>query len=128
MAYKVKHAKNAGLGKAATEGKGWGDGKKAHAYHEGRRKHITQRMSTSEFTTFRPRINEEPYYWIIRDWGSQDVPDLQQRKGYKPTGIAFSAVLNSLLQSIATSVQNTTEIDEDGNISIELNLGRINIR
>lgn len=126
--YHLKHEDNEGKGKRATTGKGWGDGQKAAAFHQSRRKHITERMSTSEFTTFRPRVDNEGDYWIIRDWGAEDVRQLQIDAGYKPTGISLSALFNCLLKGLATSVQNTTQIDTDGNISIELNLGRINIK
>lgn len=126
MAYKHKFPENIGLGKHASVGKGIGP--KVQAYSERRRKHISEKMSSSEYSTFRPRVSLEPQYWIVRDWGSIEVPHLQSKAGYKATGLAFSALLNSLLPVLAAAVQNTTQIDADGNISIELNAGRINIR
>jgi len=124
--YKLKHEENRGKGKHGGEGKGWSV--KAAAHHATRLKHISQRMSTSEYSTFRPRRHLEIHYWVIRDWGAEDVPALQQQAGYKDSGVAFSALFNSLLEGLAESVKNTTQIDADGNISIEVNLGRIIIK
>lgn len=110
-----------------AKGQGWGNGKRATKFHESRRIHISKRMATSEYTSFRPRVTNEAFYWIVRDWGSVDVPHLKQTAGYKPIAIPLSALFNSLLEGLARAVQNTTEIDAEGNISIELNLGRITI-
>lgn len=111
---------------ARNKGQGWGDGIKARAFHESRRKHISQRMATSEYTSFRPRLDNEGNYWIIRDWGSEDVPDLQIKAGFQGKGVSLSALFNSLLEGLSKSVQQTTQIDpETGEISIEVNLGRI---
>lgn len=111
-----------------AKGQGWGNGKQASQFHEGRRLHISKRMSTSEYTSFRPRVENEAFYWIIRDWGAQCIPNLKAEHGYKPVPIPLSALFNSMLEQIAIAVQNTTEIDADGNISVEFNLGRIQIR
>lgn len=108
-----------------AKGQGWGNGKGALKYHESRRIHISKRMATSEFTSFRPRVSNEAFYWIIRDWGSVEVPHLRQTNGHGDRSIPLSALFNSLLQGLAIAVQNTTEIDAEGNISIEVNLGRI---
>lgn len=129
MSYRIKHEANEGKGKHASAGKGWGDGQKAHAFHESQRKHISERMATSEYTSFRPRIDNEGVYWIIRDWGSEDVPDAQRKAGFEGKGVSLSALFNSLLASLAKSVQDTTQIDpETGEISIEMNFGRIVIK
>jgi len=124
--YILKHEENEGYGKAARIGKGWG--MKTIANNKQRTKHISQRMSASEFTTFRPRVDNEGAYWVIRDWGTEDIPHLQSTNGFKPTGMSLSALFNCLLHGLSAAVQNTTQIDADGNISIEVNLGRINIR
>lgn len=69
-----------------------------------------------QYTGFRPRNAQEPNYYAIRRWC--DHPDVRSN---------FSSVLNSLLPHLKMAMENTTEIDEFGNVTIELNLGRIKI-
>lgn len=94
-------------------GKGWGDGSVVHAYNEGRK---TNPENT--YTGFRPRVGEiEGAYFVIRSWCN----DKRIRR-------SFSAIFNSLMIGIKIACENTTEIDEHGNVTIELNLGRITIK
>lgn len=92
-------------------GKGWGDGSMVQAFNENR---MTNPANT--YTGFRPRVENEGCYYVIRNW----CKDPRVRK-------SFSSLINSLLPYISVAVQHTTERDEDGRITIELNLGRIEI-
>lgn len=93
-------------------GKGWGDGQAVRAANKRR----TRPNPLNTYTGFRPRIGEnEGAFFVIRDKWCDD-PRIN-----KP----FSALFNSLLIGIKTACEQTTEIDEHGNVSIELNLGRI---
>lgn len=118
---KVKHEENRGKNKHAAKGKGWGDGQAAQAFHRSRKLPIIQRMSTSEFTTFRPRVANEPYYWCIRRWGDETIPNALHKVGFPAKPVPLSALLNSILEKLKIAVENTTEIDpETGVISIML--------
>lgn len=98
--------------KIKYHGQGWGDGNAVRAANRKR----TQRNPLNTYTGFRPRIGEcEAAFFVIRDTWCDD------QRINKP----FSAVINSLLIGIKTAMEQTTEIDENGNVSIELNLGRI---
>lgn len=92
-------------------GKGWGDGAKVAAWNK-------RRMTNPEntYTAFRPRVENEGLYFVIRNWAA----DPRVNK-------SFSAIINSLLEGLKTACENTTEKDEHGRISIEVNLGRIYI-
>lgn len=93
-------------------GKGWGDGKAVRAFNAGRK---TNPANT--YTGFRPRVGEiEGAYFVIRGW----CEDPRINK-------SFSAIFNSLMIPIKIACENTTEIDENGQVSIELNIGRIPI-
>lgn len=94
-------------------GKGWGDGSLVQAYNKRR-----TRNPENTYTGFRPRTGEvEGAYYVIRNWCND--PRVNR---------SFSAIFNSLMIGIKTACEHTTEKDADGNVSIELNLGRIIIR
>lgn len=105
-------------GRHARLGKCWGDGNAVRAYSARRRKPISEKKVISEFISLRPRVDNEAEFFVIRKWC--DDPQVN-----KP----FSALLNSLLAGLAYSVENTTQVDpETGEVSIEVNLGRIIIK
>lgn len=69
-----------------------------------------------QYTGFRPRNSVEPSYYAVRRWcDSEHVRS------------NFSSLLNSLLPHIKVALENYTEIDEFGNVTVEFNLGRIKI-
>lgn len=91
-------------------GQGWGDGSLVRQFN--RKRKINPENS---YTGFRPRVGEiEGAYFVIRNWCN----DPRVNK-------SFSAIFNSLMVSIKVACEHTTEIDADGQVSIELNLGRI---
>lgn len=93
-------------------GKGWGDGSLVAAYNAKRKCN-----PENTYTGFRPRVGEvEGAYFVIRNWCNDD----RIRR-------SFSAIFNSLMIGIKVACENTTEVDEHGHISIELNLGRVTI-
>lgn len=69
------------------------------------------------YTGFRPRIDVEAQYCCLREL-------LEHPKFAK----SFSALLNSLIPHLYYAVLNTTEYDENGNPTIEVNLGRVTIK
>jgi hypothetical protein len=94
-------------------GKGWGDGQAVTAFNERRR---TNPENT--YTGFRPRVENEAAFFVLREWASDRVVNR-----------SFSSIINAVLPGLMAAVQNTTEIDtETGEISIEINLGRIVIK
>lgn len=94
-------------------GKGWGDGSLVRQYNKGRKVNIN-----STYTGFRPRVGEEEgAFFTIRNWC--DDPQINR---------SFSAILNSILVPLRVACENTTEVDDQGNVSIEINLGRIIIK
>lgn len=94
-------------------GKGWGDGSLVRQFNKGRKVN-----PENTYTGFRPRTGEiEGAYFVIRNWCN----DPRVNK-------SFSAIFNSLMLQIKVACENTTEIDEDGRVSIELNCGRIEIK
>ena len=97
--------------KNKNEGKGWGDGKKVTQYNK-------KRMSNPEntYTGFRPRVENEAAWYVMRQWCDREDINL-----------SFSALINAILPGLKVSLENTTEISH-GQISIELNLGRIEIK
>lgn len=92
-------------------GKGWGDGSLVILHSQNRRVN-----PDNTYTGFRPRIQVEGAYFVIRDW----CYDPRIRR-------SFSALLNSLMLPLKTACEHTTIKDADGRISIELNCGRIYI-
>lgn len=92
-------------------GKGWGDGSKVAAFNK-RRKFNHENTTTG----FRPKLEHEGHYFVIRNW----CADERINK-------SFSAVINALLEGLKTACEQTTEKDEHGRISIEVNLGRVYI-
>lgn len=92
-------------------GKGWGDGVKVKQFNTRRK-----RNPENTYTGFRPRVHLEGAYFVIRNWCDDERINL-----------SFSAIINSLLVGIKTACEQTTEKDENGIVSIEINLGRINI-
>lgn len=98
---------------STPSGRGWGDGSLVQAYNK--RRTVNPENTC---TAFRPRAGDaEAAFYVLRNW-------CKDPRINKP----FSALLNSLLQGLKTSCENTTEIDAEGNISIELNLGRVQIK
>lgn len=94
-------------------GKGWGDGSIVNRFNKNRKVN-----PDNTYTGFRPRVGEvEGAYFVIRNWCS----DERIRR-------SFSAIFNSLMVPIKVACEQTTEVDENGNISIELNAGRITIK
>lgn len=93
-------------------GKGWGDGSLVRRFNKGRTVN-----PENTYTGFRPRVELEGVYFVIRNWCSD--PRINQ---------SFSSIFNSLLTPIKVACENTTEVSETGEVSIELNLGRIIIR
>ena len=76
-------------------------------------------MSNSKdntYTGFRPRVANEEDYFFIKKWC--DLPQVKR---------SFSSVLNSLIPMVRVACEQTTRT-EQGEVSIELNLGRIIIR
>jgi hypothetical protein len=95
----------------STQGYGNGDKTKAYAHSRKRNNGVT-------CTGFRPRIENEAAYYVIKLWCEH--PDIN---------VSFSALINSLLQGIKIATQQTTEINPQTNqVSIELNLGRVTIK
>jgi len=91
-------------------GKGWGSGELVRAFNRGRK--INQENT---YTGFRPRIGEiEGAYFVIRNWCN----DPRVNK-------SFSSIFNSIMIPLKEAIENTTEVDEFGQVSIELNIGRI---
>lgn len=91
-------------------GQGWGDGSLVRLFNEKRK---TNPENT--YTGFRPRIGAvEGAYFVVRNW----CADPRVNK-------SFSAIFNSLMIPIKVACEHTTEVDENGSVSIELNLGRI---
>lgn len=103
---------NTNTNKLAGEGKGWGDGQAIREFNLARRTN-----SANTITGFRPRVGVEAEYFVIRAWC--DDPRINK---------SFSALINALIPGLKTAVEHTTEVDKEGVLSIELNLGRIDIR
>lgn len=98
---------------AGIEGKGWGDGSLVRQFNRGRK-----RNPENTYTGFKPRVGEiEGAYFVIRNWC--DDPRINK---------SFSAIFNSVMIGLKTACEQTTEVDTDGQVSIELNLGRIEIK
>lgn len=98
--------------KRKNEGKGWGDGTKVRAYTKRRK-----RQEENTYTGFRPRIYNEAAYYVIREWCDDERINL-----------SLSSLFNAIIPGLKIACENTTEKDEEtGRISIELNLGRIEI-
>ena len=94
-------------------GQGWGDGALVREFNKRRTVN-----PENTYTGFRPRTGEvEGAYFVIRNWC--DDPRVNR---------SFSAIFNSLMIPIKLACEHTTEIDDEGQVSIELNLGRIIIR
>lgn len=98
--------------KQPGEGKGWGNGVAVRNFNASRK---TNPANT--YTSFRPRTEREAEYFVIREW----CDDERVNK-------SFSAIINSLIPAIKIACEHTTERDEHGRITIELNAGRIEIR
>lgn len=93
-------------------GKGWGDGSLVRQFNRNRK-----RNQENTYTGFRPRVGAiEGAYFVIRNW----CDDERINK-------SFSAIFNSLMIPLKEAIENTTEIDDEGQVSIELNIGRIPI-
>lgn len=75
------------------------------------------KVNVENYTGFRPRIDVEPQYECLREL-------LRHPKMNK----SFSAVINSIIPGLYYAMLNTTEYDEEGQPTIELNLGRIRIK
>jgi hypothetical protein len=97
--------------KSFGQGKGWGDGVGVSSFNRGRK-----RNPENTYTGFRPRVENEGMYFVIRRW----CDDERINK-------SFSALLNAIIPALKVACENTTERAADGTISIELNAGRIDI-
>jgi len=92
-------------------GQGWGDGSLVRKYNRNRTIN-----PENTYTGFRPRVGAvEGAYFVIRNWCND--PQVNR---------SFSALFNSLMLPIKEACENTTEIDEHGQVSIEIH-GRFNI-
>ena len=69
------------------------------------------------YTGFRPRVDQEAAFFNILRWCEH--PKVKK---------SFSAVINSLLDGVNECMKNTTNIHPDGKITIEVNLGTIEIK
>lgn len=99
--------------KLPGEGKGWGDGKAVRDFNM-RRKTVAE----NTYSGFRPRLAQEPdWFWIKDCWAADERVNK-----------SLSSIINSLLPYIKVACEHTTEIDTDGHVSIELNIGRIIIK
>lgn len=73
--------------------------------------------------SFRPTQDTEGKFFDLKD---RLLPVLKNKKGSQH--VTFSSIFNALLPAIHAAVVNTTEIDEETNeVTIELNIGKINI-
>lgn len=91
---------------------GWGDGSLVRLFNRGRKVN-----PENTYTGFRPRVGEiEGAYFVIRNWCND--PRINK---------SFSAIFNSLMIPLKVCCEHTTEVDENGSVSIEVNLGRVTI-
>lgn len=91
-------------------GQGWGDGSLVRQFNKGRKIN-----PENTYTGFRPRVGDvEGAYFVVRNWCTD--PRINK---------SFSAIFNSIMVPLKVALENTTEVDEQGRISVELNLGRI---
>jgi len=70
------------------------------------------------YAGFRPRCEQEAAYFCIKKWCEH--PRVNK---------TLSAVINSLLDGVKAAIENTTQINpKTGEITVEINLGRITIK
>lgn len=95
---------------------GW-KSEKVRAYKDAREKPVGQKLNAYPYTSFRPRVENEPLYYMLRRWC--DEPEVQ---------VNISSLLNSLLPYLVRACTDTTERDANGDITVEMNFGRIKIK
>jgi hypothetical protein len=69
------------------------------------------------YTGFRPRVDQEAAFFNLKRWGEN--PQINK---------TFSAIINSILDGLNECAKHTTRKHPDGRITIELNLGEIEIK
>jgi hypothetical protein len=69
------------------------------------------------YTGFRPRVEQEAAYFCLKRWWEH--PQINK---------SFSALINSLLDGLHECAKNTTKVHSDGRVTVEVNLGEIEIK
>lgn len=70
--------------------------------------------STEPYMGFRPQINHEAAWFVLRHWCDKN-------------NVKISGVFNALIPFLKIATMQTADVDDDGDITIEVNFGTIKI-